>query len=112
MKLKYISQSEFHKIATRPRLMLYNDIIGWALENVDVLTMTIHNSHKVVVGSFCLEHIQVMYKLSPTFKQNYNAAFLKEFDEVEFPQGVNNYPNLIKYWWARPNKFRVDTHNI
>jgi hypothetical protein len=63
-KLKYIAQSELHKIATRSRLMPYNDMIGWALENVDVSTRSIHNSQKVVVGSFRPEHIQVMYKLS------------------------------------------------
>jgi hypothetical protein len=51
-KLKYIAQSELHKIAMWPRLMPYNDMIGLALENVDVSTRTIHNSQKVVVGSF------------------------------------------------------------
>jgi uncharacterized protein YllA (UPF0747 family) len=35
-KLKYIAQSELHKIAARPRLMPYNDMIGWALENINV----------------------------------------------------------------------------
>jgi hypothetical protein len=32
--------------------MPYNDMIGWALENVDVQTKSIFNSQKVVVGSF------------------------------------------------------------
>jgi hypothetical protein len=27
-KLKYIAQSELHKITVRPRLMLYNDMIS------------------------------------------------------------------------------------
>jgi hypothetical protein len=49
-KLKYIAQSELHKIATWPRLMPYNDMIGWALENVDVSTRTIHNSQKLLLG--------------------------------------------------------------
>jgi hypothetical protein len=66
-KLRYIAQSELHKIVARPRLMPYNDMISWALENVDVQTRSIFNSQKVVVGSFRPEHIQVMYKLSPQF---------------------------------------------
>jgi len=53
-----------------------------------------------------------MYKLSPAFKHSYNVAFLKEFDEEECPEGVKNYPNLIKDWWARPEKFRAHTHGI
>jgi hypothetical protein len=51
-KYKIVAQSELHKIATRPRLFPYNDMIGWALENVDIPTRTIFNSQKVAVGSF------------------------------------------------------------
>jgi hypothetical protein len=53
-----------------------------------------------------------MYKLSPTFKHSYNVTFLKEFDEEECLQGVNNYPDLIKDWWECPEEFREDTHEI
>jgi hypothetical protein len=35
-KYKIVAQSELHKIATRPSLLPYNDMIGWALENVDI----------------------------------------------------------------------------
>jgi hypothetical protein len=92
--------------------MPYNDMIGWALENVDVATRTIYNAQKAVVGSFHPEHVQVMYKLSPTFKHSYNVDFLKKFEEEECPEGVKNYPDLIKDWWARPEKFRADTHGV
>jgi len=92
--------------------MPYNDIIDWALENIDVSTRSVHNSQKVVVGSFRPKHIQVMYKLSPTFKHSYNTSFLKEFDKQECREGVKNYPDLIKDWWARPEKSRADTHCI
>jgi hypothetical protein len=30
-KYKYVAQSELHKISVRPRLVLYNDMIGWPL---------------------------------------------------------------------------------
>jgi hypothetical protein len=30
-KLRDIAESELHKVSTRPRLMPYNDMIGWAL---------------------------------------------------------------------------------
>jgi hypothetical protein len=51
-KLRHISQLDLHKIATRLRLMPYNDMISWALENIDVQTRSIFNYQKVVVGSF------------------------------------------------------------
>jgi hypothetical protein len=44
--------------------MPYNDMISWALENVDVQTRSIYNYQKVVFGSFRPEHIQVMYKIN------------------------------------------------
>jgi hypothetical protein len=55
-KYKTIAQLELHKIATRPRLMPYNDMISWALENVDLSTKNICNLQKFVVGSFKPEH--------------------------------------------------------
>jgi hypothetical protein len=51
-KLRYIAQSELHKIVAWPILMSYNDMISWALENVDVQTKSIFNYQKVVVESF------------------------------------------------------------
>jgi hypothetical protein len=56
-KYKIISQSELHKVETRTRILPYNDIIGWALDHVDIPTRTIFNSQKVVVGSFRPKHI-------------------------------------------------------
>jgi hypothetical protein len=55
-KYKIIAQSELHKIATWPRLIPYNDMDGWVLENVDLSTTTICNLKKVVIGSFRSKH--------------------------------------------------------
>jgi hypothetical protein len=82
-KLRHIAQSELHKIAARPRLMPYNDMISWALEHVDIQTRSIVNHQKVVVGSFQPEHMQVMYKLSPNPKYTFNVAFILEFEQKE-----------------------------
>jgi hypothetical protein len=68
-----------HKVAIRPRLFPYYDMIGWALDHIDVPTRTIFNSQKVVVGTFWPEHLQAMYKLSPTPNFTYNAEFLEGF---------------------------------
>jgi hypothetical protein len=86
IKYKTIAQSELHKVATRPRLLPYNDMIGWALDHVDIPTRTIFNSQKVIVGSFRPEHLQVMYKLSPTPNFIYNVSFLVDFNKKECDQ--------------------------
>ena len=56
-KLRVIAEAEIHKIATCPKLMPYNDMINWALENTNVQTRSIINHEKVVVSSFKPEHI-------------------------------------------------------
>jgi hypothetical protein len=111
-RYKNVAQSELHKIATQPRIMPYNDMIGWVMENIELSIRSIYNSKKVVVGSFRPEHFQVMYKLSPVSNYVYNAAFLMDFDKKESTQYGKNLPDLIKDWCSRPEKFREDNHGI
>jgi hypothetical protein len=111
-KYKIVAQSELHKIATRPRLFPYNDMVDWALDHVDIPTRTIFNSQKVAIGSFRPEHLQVMYKLSPVSNFFYNANFLVDFNKKECDQYGKNLPNLIKDWYSCPEKFRSDSHGI
>jgi hypothetical protein len=111
-KYKIVAQSELHKVATRPRLFPYNDMVGWALDHVDIPTRTIFNSQKVAIGSFRPEHLQVMYKLSPVSNFVYNANFLVEFNKKECDQYGKNLSDLIKDWYSHPEKFRADSHGI
>ena len=111
-KLWDIEESELHKVATRPRLMTYNDMISWVLERTDMQTRSILDSQGVVIVSFILEHIQVMSKLSPNSKYIYNKEFVSEFQRKECTEVDQTYPDIIKDWWRHPSKFRVDTHNV
>jgi hypothetical protein len=77
--LQDIAKSELQKIATRPWLMVYNDLINWDLEKVYIPTRSILNDQGAIIGSFRPEHIQVMYTLSPNPKFIYNAEFIVEF---------------------------------
>jgi hypothetical protein len=109
-KLRLIEESELHKIATWSRLMPYNDMISWCLENTDVQTRSIINHQKVIVGSFRIEHLQVMYKLSADQKYIYSSAFVIDFEQKECVQFDRSYPDIVKTWWGIPAKFRDDTH--
>jgi hypothetical protein len=81
--LRDIAESELHKIATRPWLMAYNDMISWALDKVDILTRSILNDQGAIIDSFKPKHIHVMYKLSPNPNFIYNAKFIVEFQRKE-----------------------------
>jgi hypothetical protein len=87
-------------------------MISWALENINVQTRSITNHQKVIVGSFRSEHLQVMFKLSPNPKYNYNAAFMLEFEQKECIQYDKSYPDIIKSWWGHLEKFKVDAHGM
>ena len=108
--LRDIAESELHKVAAHPRLVSYTDMIGWALDKVDVLKRTILNEQGAVIGSFRPEHIQVKYKLSPNPKYTYNAEFLAEFQRKECTEADRTYPDLIREWWRCPSNFRANTH--
>jgi hypothetical protein len=82
-KYKIITQEEMHKITARPQLLPYCDMIRWPLDHVDIPTMTIINKQKVMIGTFRLEHLRVMYKLSPTPNLTHNAEFLEGFKKKE-----------------------------
>jgi hypothetical protein len=95
-----------------PKLLPYTDMIGWALEHVDIPTRTIFNSQKVVVGSFQPEHIQVMYKLSATPNLIYNANFLVNFNKKECDQYGKSLSDLIKDLCSHPEKFKANSNDI
>jgi hypothetical protein len=90
--------------------MPYNDIISWTLEHVDVQTMSIINHQQVDIVSFQPEHRQVKYKLSPTPKYTYNAAFILEFERKECIQYARSGHDTIRTWWGHPEKFRTNAH--
>jgi hypothetical protein len=111
-KYKIIAQSEMHKIAARPRIFPYYDMIRWALDHVDIPTRTIFNEQKVAIGTFRPEHLQEMYKLSPTPNLTHNVQFLEGFKKKECEQFGKILSDLIKDWVSHPAKFRADTNGI
>jgi hypothetical protein len=108
--LRDIAESELHKVVARPRLVSYTDMIGWALDKVDIPTRSILNEQGAVIGSFRPEHIQVMYKLSPNYRHTFNSEFLAEFQRKECIEVGQTYPDMIKGWARDENKFRADVH--
>jgi hypothetical protein len=111
-KLRHIAQSELHKIAARLRLMPYNDMISWALENIDIQTRSIINHQKVVVGSFRPEHLQVMYNYLPILNILTMLHLFWIFEQRECIQYDKSCPDIIKSWWGHPEKFRADAHGM
>jgi hypothetical protein len=111
-KYKIVVQSRMHRVAARPRLLPYYDMVRWALDHVDIPTRTIMNEQRVTIGTFRSEHLQTMYKLPTTSDHTYGAEFLEEFKEKECEQYDKTMSSLIKDWVSNTAKFRADTHGI
>jgi hypothetical protein len=110
--LRNIASTGLHKVAARPKLVSYTDMIVWALEKVDVPTRSVMNEQGEVIGSFRPEHLQVMYKLSPHHKHTLNSEFLAAFQQKECVEGAQSYSNMIREWVRDKNKFRAESHGI
>jgi hypothetical protein len=111
-KYKIVIQAEMHKVAARPHLLPYYDMIRWALDHVDIPTRTIISEKGVTVGTFIPEILQVMYKLPPTSDFTYNAKFLDGFKQKECEQYMKSLSYLIKDWVSHLVKFRADSNGI
>jgi hypothetical protein len=55
--LRDIAESELHKIESCPWLMVYNDMISWDLEKIDIPMRSILNDQAVIIDSFRPKHI-------------------------------------------------------
>jgi hypothetical protein len=111
-KYKIVVQVDMHKVAARPRLLPYYDMIRWVLDHVDIPTRTIINEQKVIVGTFRPENLQAMYKLPPTSEFMYNAEFLDGFKQKECEQYMKILSDLIKDWVSHPSNFRANNNGI
>jgi hypothetical protein len=111
-KYKIIIQDQMHKVAARPRLLPYYDMVWWALDHVDIPTRTIINEQRVTIGTFRPEQLQAMYKLPAMSDFVYNAEFLENFKQKECVQYDKTMSGLIKDWVSHPVKFREDSNGI
>jgi hypothetical protein len=111
-KYKIVVQAQMHKVAARPRLLPYYDMVRWALDHVDIPTRTIVNEQRVTIGTFRPEQLQAMYKLPAVSDFVYNAEFLENFKQKECVQYDKTMSGLIKDWVSHPAKFRADSNGI
>jgi hypothetical protein len=110
--LRDIAVTGLHKVAARPKLFSYTDMVIWALDKVDVPTRSILDEQGKVIGSFRPEHIQVMYKLSPIHKHTLNPEFLAAFQQKECVEAGQSYSDIIREWARDKNSFRAHAQGI
>ena len=55
--------SFLHRIAARPKILPYTDMIKWEIENLNIEDRVFKNSRGEVMGSFKAEDLATMYHL-------------------------------------------------
>jgi hypothetical protein len=95
-KLREVAKSKLHKVTTRPKMFPYTDMINWALDHVDILTITIYSHQKTIVGSSRTEDIQAMYKLTCNPKYSYNSPFIMKFENDECASYERSIHDIVK----------------
>jgi hypothetical protein len=110
--LRDIATTGLHKVAARPKLCFYTDMVIWALDKVDIPTRSILNERGEVAGSFRPEHIQVMYKLPSNHKHTLNSEFLAIFQQKECKEAGQSYSDIIRAWARDENSFKAHAQGV
>jgi len=78
--------SQLHKIASRPTIVPYYDMVRWIISHTNISTCNVDNSSHQVIGSFRHEDVNYMYNLSQLtirLDENFINEFIKEKFEKE-----------------------------
>ena len=76
--LKELACSFLHRIAARPRILPYTDMVRWVLDSTDISDIQFRTPAQELIGSFTTEDMRLMYKL-PEPHAPYNKQFMEEF---------------------------------
>ena len=61
--LKELACSFLHRIAARPRILPYTDMVRWVLDSADISDRQFKTPSEELIGSFTIEDLRLMYKL-------------------------------------------------
>ena len=62
--LREMACSFLHRIAARPRILPYTDMVKWVLDSTDISDRQFRTPSQGLIGSFTTEDVRLMYKLS------------------------------------------------
>jgi hypothetical protein len=108
---KDIKRSSLHKVATRPTILPYYDMVHWIISHIDIKTCTIVNHAQQVVGSFRPDDIVNMYKLD-TSEVCLDRKILQQFEENKLKVKKREMDELIKNWCYDPNSFKIRLNKL
>ena len=101
-----VACSFIHKVAARPNILPYIDMVKWVIDHFNIEDRTFKDSKGENIDSFRVEYLRTMYHL-PVPQRNYEKYFLQIFREKHL-----DLMKLINKWnedQVKLNKDKLDT---
>ena len=76
--LRDLACSFLHRMAARPRILPYTDMVRRVLDSTDISDRQFRTPSEELIGSFTIEDLRLMYKL-PEPQATFNRKFMEEF---------------------------------
>lgn len=73
-----MSCSFLHRIAVRPKIIPYTDMVKWVIDEADISDIEFKTRSQEVMGSFTQDNLRLMYHL-PESQVIYNKKFIEKF---------------------------------
>ena len=102
--LKELACSFLHRIAARPRILPYTDMVKWVLDSTDILDRQFRTPSQELIGSFTTEDLRLMYKL-PEPQATYNKQFMEDFSRKH-----ENLSKCTQEWTKRDEPLKKNKH--
>jgi len=82
-------------------------MIQWALDHIHVMNRSICTTKGVIIGSFLLDYLQVMYKIHKA-QITYDVDFIHKFYEKRYMQFNIKLLELIRPWKGKEHTFKEE----
>ena len=76
--LEELACSFLHRIAARPKILPYTDMIKWILDSTEMKNRQFKIQGQGLIGSFAAQDLKLMYHL-PEPQATYNTQFIEKF---------------------------------
>jgi len=96
--------SFLHKIAARPKILPYTDMVKWILDSVDITNRQFKTQGQGLIGSFTPKDLRLMYHL-PEPQVTYNKYFMEKFAKEN-----EDLAKCTKDWSRRGEPLKEDKH--
>ena len=104
--LEDLACSFLHRIAARPKILPYTDMVKWILDDAELNNRQFKIQGHGIVGSFAAQDLKLMYHL-PEPQATYNAQFVKKF-AAENP----DLSDTTKEWSRRDEPLKKDKNGM